>query len=246
MVDDSVQISVDEAISLLVNEPVRNLPLINLLKLYPKYVSSIHRVGDAVIIRRSQEVNWTSISYCSENNFKKVLQNITDDDLVFDCLETKYFDLLKGNSEVEWFAHANMIILPDDVQVGEPSHEVASLTLNDADIVNDYWEYKIDNTLDYVKHQIENDISASIRIDGRLVAWGMMHDVGAIGFLYVMEECRGQGHAKSLMSQLINDLRFQKRTPFAFVAVENERSHTLSRKLGFVDSGKYSWMKLVR
>ncbi len=238
--------SIEDAIKILEKEPIHNLPLISLLKLHPQYVNDIQRVGDSLIIRRSLEFDWTSISHCPEGNFENVFQNITDDDLAFDSLETKYFDRVKRDFEVEWFTHANMLILSDDVEIDEPSHDVIPLTLSDANIVNDFWEHKKENTLDYIKRQIESDITASIRIDKKPIAWGMTHDTGALGFLYVMEECRGRGYAKSVTCHLVNQLRTKGRTPFAFIAIENERSYTLAKKLGFIDAGKYSWLKLVK
>jgi len=89
-----------------------------------------------------------------------------------------------------------------------------------------------------------NDISAGILIDKQLVAWGMTHDDGSLGFLHVLKEYRSRGYGKSILLDLIHQRRKEGKPVFGNVEPENIKSIKLASKLGFTFDQQSSWIKL--
>lgn len=75
----------------------------------------------------------------------------------------------------------------------------------------------------------------------RLLGFAGFHQEGGMGYLYVEEDCRRQGVARSLESYLVNRMLEQGRTPYAHVQQGNTASERLQERLGFYKAGESLW-----
>ncbi len=93
----------------------------------------------------------------------------------------------------------------------------------------------------YVRERIKLGPGCGIRIDGRLVAWGLTHDDGSMGFLYVLPEHRGKGLARALTTALAQNLLRLDVRPFMYIVRNNNASVTLTSSMGFERCGTLYW-----
>ena len=75
------------------------------------------------------------------------------------------------------------LYLPENVQLPKVNAEVCMLDVADALEIQNAHAYNEYTDIEYVKKQIKNGYGAGVRLDGKLVAWAITHDDGAIGFL---------------------------------------------------------------
>lgn len=104
--------------------------------------------------------------------------------------------------------------------------------------------YKEYISIDYIEERIRNGIGAGIRKDGRLVAWALTHDDGAIGFLHVLEEYRRRGYAALILQVMAARLLAAGEMPFLHVEESNTASMDLAVKAGFRRDRRIHWIKL--
>lgn len=238
-------LSIEEALVRLKMDPLKNLALINLLEIHSNSVSSIEGEGDTLVARNRKDGRWVHVASPDCDALKESISLLRDDDLRFACLEAWAVPIVTRDFEIAWLTKTYRYILPREVKLPLPARKITRLRTEDARLVSDMWEYKNRGALDYIRSQIASDLSAGIVEDGKLIAWAMMHDVGCMGVLYVLEEYRRQGLARDVTSYLATRLRALGRLPHGYVVVDNLASQSLLEGLGFVRSGEYAWLKLM-
>jgi len=240
------KLTMKDTLEFLKKYPLKNLAIINLVEIHPQSVSTIDRIGDTLIARTGGEWGWVLISSRNQDELQRASAILNDDDIRFACLEDWMLPIVRGKRDVEIITEGYRYIFPDDMKLEEPAREVVPLKKSDAIILNEKWDYRDPGTLGYIERQIETDISGGIVEDGKLVAWSMMHDIGAIGIAYVLEEYRGRGFARDVTLHMIKSLRARGRLPHAYIAIENRMPQEIVENRGVVKGDRYSWLKLKR
>lgn len=83
-------------------------------------------------------------------------------------------------------------------------------------------------------------------VDSRLAGFVGMHREGSIGLLYVDEEYRGMGVAKSLEAFMLNRCMAKGWTPYGHVVRGNRASERLQESLGLYKAkNEISWLKIL-
>ncbi len=123
--------------------------------------------------------------------------------------------------------------------------EVTDLTIPDAPVLYNNSDYKEYISIDYIEERILNGIGAGIRKDGRLVAWALTHDDGAIGFLHVLGDYRRRGYAARITEAMVSRLIAAGEVPFVHIEESNVASMGLAVKAGFRKDRRIHWIKLV-
>jgi len=113
-----------------------------------------------------------------------------------------------------------------------------------ASYIHENSDYRSFTTVKYIKERLNNDISAGILVDNQMLAWGLTHDDGSMGFLQVLKEFRKKGYAKNILLELIRQLRQEGKPIFGNIEPGNKASVHLVNKLGFKFDQKSSWIKL--
>ena len=96
----------------------------------------------------------------------------------------------------------------------------------------------------YLEERITKSFSAGIFQKGRLAAWGLTHDEGAIGSLNVLKEFRGKGLGSTVVASLVEQIRAAGKIPFAQVEERNIPALKLCKKLGFIVDRNVTWLKI--
>ncbi len=238
--------NVEKALKILKHEPVKNTSIIYTLENDLDSVRYLKIIDNSILIKKISDSGWVMISSSDEQEVDKILDYLTNRDKAFACVEKWITDkIIRSNeNQVEWKETTYRFYLPVGKILPPINSEIRPLKLEEADIVNNYWEYKDDGTINYVRNMINRNYSGGIEEDGKLVAWLTIHDDGALGFLYVLEGYRGKGYAKDLTVYLCNKLRKDNMIPFLYIVTENEKSLSLARKLGFEKDRKVCWFSL--
>ena len=162
----------------------------------------------------------------------------------FSAVPADLADIVAARGIVAWRGRFWLYYLPEDVHAAPPLTTVQPLRREDAEIVHEYWPYGDPQNLQYVLERIDRGITAGLRLDGTLVAWGLTHSSGAMGFLHVLEEHRRHGYAQAVTTYLVGEIRRRGQTPFVYIDVNNTASLALAERLGMVQVEQAEWMML--
>jgi|GEM_PF-104929 len=261
----------DKYIKLLSSDPFRNVNITQFLKSYPAY--SFDRVGDSVLIRGTSDEDWIYISSGSEEEFGRLIEGLDEEDKCFAVLEDWMLPAITHDREVR-SRLTSMKLIYDKSGVGltnrgekcakaecaEPAiaalkgpratdlratdHEVTELTIPDAAVIYNNSDYREYISIDYIQERILNGIGVGIRRNGRLVAWALTHDDGAVGFLHVLEDHRRRGYAARITEAMVSRLLAAGEVPFVHIEESNAASIDLAAKAGFRKDRRIHWIKL--
>jgi ribosomal protein S18 acetylase RimI-like enzyme len=162
----------------------------------------------------------------------------------FSAVPAELADIVAARGTVAWRGRFWFYYLPEAVHTAPPPQTVQPLRPEDAKIVHEYWPYGEPGNLQYVLERIDRGITAGLRLDGTLVAWGLTHSSGAMGFLHVLDEHRRRGYAQAVTAHLVAEIRRRGRTPFVYIDVSNTASVGLAERFGMVQVEQAEWMML--
>ncbi|KAM9988156.1 hypothetical protein ACTFIZ_003517 [Dictyostelium cf. discoideum] len=108
------------------------------------------------------------------------------------------------------------------------------LSINEGYYICGLWEYQTKFSIDEIIWSIKNGLSWCYKLkDGTLVSWVIGFSDGRITQLNTLEEFRGKGYAKKVLSKLIITYLEKGIKPLAYISGENYNSQSLFGKLGY-------------
>lgn len=232
----------EELIKHLKKDEIKNLHVINLIK--ENYYSDIEKYGNTIIVRNKDNKGTIYISSNNEMELRTFLENCNEFDKHFAAIESWMIPIIKERFEIKKLINAYQLILPSHISLIDPVTPPRLLTEKDAEIVDKHWEYKDEESLEYIKERIKNGISAGIDKYSKLVAWSLTHNDGSIGCIFVLEGHRKKGHAIDVLLNMAKTVQKTGNIPFLDIVEDNYRSINLAKKLGFVLDRKVCWFKL--
>jgi GNAT superfamily N-acetyltransferase len=237
-------IPIEDLLTLLKSDPLRNLALINLLEEAPHRITGYECYGNSVLLRRHLIGDRIYLSSTSESELRVLLSRLKPTDHQFAAVESWMLRLVEEVVQIHPPHKVYRLIFPDLSPLPPPRTPIRSLQIQDAFIVNDTWSFGSEQTLGYIEERIERGISAGIDVEGQLVAWNVTQDDGAIGCLYVLEPYRSSGYAFDVGAAVIHELRTKGKTPFIYIVDGNTKSLNLSKKMGFELDRIVYWIDL--
>jgi len=221
-------------------ERIRNLHLINSLII--KEVKNIYEFNNSYLIEYVK--GKYSIYGNDKNSINKLLQDIPSGKYSFSSVEDWIYDILEKRGDIIWNQKIYRFHLPDNIYMPNVKNKVINLTKDNIDIVNNTWPFKSETSINYIGERMQKGPSSLIMINNEPAAWGMLHNNGAIGFLYTQTKYRRKGYAKDILIDLSQKVRESNNIPFLYTVAENINSINLSRKLSFTEDGIYYWTGL--
>lgn len=187
---------------------------------------------------------WVYMRSNDEKALQRLVRVLPKEYVNFALVEDWMVDILARNYKRTREMVCTRFYLPDDVILPHGDAEVTMLLVEDAEEIQNSHAYNEYTDLDYVRSQIENGYGAGVRITGKLVAWAITHDDGAIGFMYVKPEYRNKGYAESVTAFIAERLRRDGFAVYVHIEGDNVKSMNLAKKLGFVEDRKVRWFTL--
>ncbi|MCL6613742.1 MAG: GNAT family N-acetyltransferase [Firmicutes bacterium] len=232
-----------EVLASLRKDPVRNANLINFIENYPP--QSILRVGASVLVRGTSDKPWVYISSSSPTEFGELLRKFTPAEKNFAVLEDWMVPPVVAGRAIKQRLTCIKLYLPEEVAVEPPRNQVTPLRPEEAEYLYDHALYREFTDVAYIRERIARGIGFGIHEAGKLTAWALTHDDGAIGFLHVLPPYRGRGFARDVSAAIIHRLRAEGKIPFVHIEEENIASLGLAGKLGFVKDRRVHWIELA-
>ena len=208
---------------------------------YP--VSKYRREGDSAIIVGKSDYEWAYLIGSNKDELRMLLKQ-SDDIKYFSSIEEWMIPIVSKYGSIDWELETNRFILDKNITIDTPKNKVVSLSVEDAEYIYDYSFYQDYTSVDYFRERLKRYISAGIFEDGKLVAWGLTHDDGALGSLFVLDDYRKKGYGRDIILNLISKNRMNGQPNFANIELDNLASMSLFTKLGFTVDRKIFWVKL--
>mmetsp|Transcript_24744 Transcript_24744/g.37604 ORF Transcript_24744/g.37604 Transcript_24744/m.37604 type:complete len:337 (-) Transcript_24744:296-1306(-) len=134
---------------------------------------------------------------------------------------------------------------------------IRPLCQDDADLINECWEYKGDSSLQMIQKMIlasEETFGGCVglTVDGKLVSWVCRYLDGTIGMLFTKENYRKKGYAAWVLMAAVSSIRtmsnrqsvsstFSDERLVSYIVDSNKASQRLYQKLGWVRVSDAVW-----
>ncbi|MBE6064991.1 GNAT family N-acetyltransferase [Clostridium cochlearium] len=231
-----------KTLRLLEKDKTRNINIINFIKNYP--VQTFDTVGDSVLVRGRSDEDWVYISSKSNEEFLQLIEGLDEEDKCFAVLEDWMLPYIVTDREIRFRLTSMKLVYDYKTSLPPVRSAVVTLSAADAPYIYENSKYKEYISIEYIEDRIKNGIALGIYGDGKLVAWAITHDDGAIGFLNVLEEYRGKGYGTDVTVAMIKRLLELGELPFVHIEEDNIKSMNLALKAGFRKDRRIHWIKL--
>lgn len=220
----------------------KNLSLLNFIEENPIY--SAEKNGNSVLVRGVSDYPWVYLESRNEAELKNLISKLNPEDNYFAAVQDWIIPFLLQKKTKHWDIRTYQFHLSSDVQVPEAHGEILPLQIKDVDTIYEHVIYKMALTKNYIKDRIMKGYTASIRKDGKLVAWVLTHDDGAIGCLTVLDGYRNKGLGTNVCAKLISKIRREGKDPFLYLGEGSKEGETFFLNLGFKKSIPANWLYL--
>jgi 8-oxo-dGTP diphosphatase len=237
-----MEIDLNKLTKQLKQEFISNISTIGFIENNP--ITEVVEINNSYLIKGTSDVEWIYVVCKNESELKLLLEKSGGNNIYFASVEDWMIPIITKKRKAEWILTTMRYYLPDDFEVPENKLEVIPLTTDHIGFIISQSDYKQFLTPAYVEERITKSISAAIIKKGKLVAWGLTHDDGALGSLHVLDEYRKKGYGKEILISLIHQNRKLGKISFAQIEEKNQKATNLVEQLGFVKDRRVSWMKL--
>lgn len=248
----------NEIIEQLNKNRAKNISILGIVENYG--IENSLKYKDSLLITVKTDHLWCYLAAENKNELVELLKKLEGKTDYFASLEIWMIPVVSQNREIEWELKTERLILPKEVKLNislqqnlkkneknmkaESEIEIRELKSKDTNFIFNHSHYQNFTSKSYIRERIAADCSAGIFIEGKLAAWGLTHDDGAIGFIHVRETFRKSGFARLIMESLIRDKKENREDIFLNVEPDNFKAKKLFYSLGFEFDRVISWIKL--
>ncbi|PKK85676.1 MAG: hypothetical protein CVT48_04435 [Thermoplasmata archaeon HGW-Thermoplasmata-1] len=227
-------------------EPERNISVLGFLRMNPGSVKNAfyEGVSIAVVVENAAGERYAFLHGDDEVGVGRLVERLYPEVKTFSSVEDRMMPAITQGRVIKSVFPTRRYVLPDDVEIAPPAVPMRRLDGSFAEYVKKHYEYDY-LKVEYARDRLEKGISAGVFDGDSLVAWGMTHDDGALGTLYVLPEVRGRGYGEAVTRALIIEKRKAGEPVFLNVLHGNVRSSNLVEKMGFVFDRNASWVELA-
>lgn len=164
----------------------------------------------------------------------------------FAGLDKPLAEKIKASQIVHWSNPCSIYAYTkDSVDLVEGDYDLRPIALEDAKIVDEFYEYRNDHSLLDIQKDIEMRPSSAVYINDEPVCWVLVHEDNSMGIMYTMEEHRRKGLAEVVSRDLTRRMLEIKQTPYLQIVDGNVKSHGLAQKCGFEKVGDCEWFGII-
>lgn len=157
-----------------------------------------------------------------------------------DASDEAVYNYLKKDRMLEWEEFCTLLYL-DEMKVYEPKVPIYDGCIEYANMINDHYTYKDEESLYFIKDNLINRPSSIIKVNDEPVGWILMHRDGSVGIMYIKEEHRLKGYAYELSMSLLKKVVDLGNIPFIHININNQASFKLAEKCGFKKYKQVFW-----
>ena len=164
----------------------------------------------------------------------------------FAGLDIEIANRIKEKSTEHWNNKCSIYTYREDhIDLVEGDYDVRSLRLEDAEMVDAFYEYRNDNSIHAIRKDIEFRPSSAVFVDNEPVCWVLVHEDNSLGIMYTREEYRRQGLAELVSRDLTRKILNRGQVPYLQIVEGNAKSHGLAKKCGYEKYGDCEWFGII-
>jgi hypothetical protein len=150
------------------------------------------------------------------------------------------------NHFLHWFEATERYVLTADLPVEVCPYQVVKVPIEEAQGIDDRYEYKQDDSLDRIKDAILNRPSAAIYIDGQIASYVLVHEDNSIGYMFTLDAYRKLGLGYWVSIDIVKQIQALGIVPFLEINRANFKSQGLAGKLGFEKDAFTPWFGIIK
>jgi 8-oxo-dGTP diphosphatase len=191
---------------------------------------------------------WVKIYVQDEGALAKLLPAIAQkEEARFGGVAAWIRDYLVQDWEITWENPCWLYYLKaEDLREELIRHEIRSLRPEDAELVNEHWEFGSAESLGYVRWRIEAGPSCAIFDQDKPVSWALTHGDGQMGMMFTLPEARHKGYGLSITVALAKEILARGKIPFLYTLHDNLLAQRLAERAGFRRWDDYRWFRARR
>jgi len=147
---------------------------------------------------------------------------------------------------LHWYEPTERYILKEDISPDVGPYQIVKVPIEEAQGIDDRYEYKQDGSLDRIKDAIINRPSSAIYIDGQIASYVLVHEDNSIGYMYTLEAYRNLGLGYWVSLDIIRQIKALDIVPFLEINQMNAKSQGLASKLGFEKDAFTPWFGIIK
>ncbi|MDF2545269.1 MAG: hypothetical protein K0R93_167 [Anaerosolibacter sp.] len=186
--------------------------------------------------------------YTKEDQFIEAVMNqfLQEGFYGFSGVELSIGKKIMEKYHVDWTSPCTLYYMPtENLNMKLMKHSVQSIALEDADIIDHFYTYRNEYSLEAIRKDIEERPSSAIYVDGEIACWVLVHDDDSMGIMYTKENHRKKGYAVDVTIDLASKMMKKGKVPYLQIVEGNNMSPGLAKKCGFVECGKVIWFGIV-
>jgi ribosomal protein S18 acetylase RimI-like enzyme len=161
-------------------------------------------------------------------------------------VEVSIAEKIMKRFDINWTSPCNLYYMPkENLDLSLIKNPVQSIALEDAEIVDKYYTYRNEHSVETIKRDIQNRPTSAIYVDGEAACWVLIHEDDSMGIMYTREEYRNRGLAVDVTLDLAAKIFERGKTPFLQIVKSNNMSPGLAKKCGFIHCGEVIWFGIV-
>ena len=187
---------------------------------------------------------WVYFLCDNKNDLINLLEITSEKYKHFAAVEDWMKVIIEKKYQIDWIIDSFEYVYDNETIIHKDNIFSEKLETEDAAYIFNSLGNKKEYTIKYLEDRIKCDVSAGIKIDGESAAWGLTHDDGTIGFLYVQEKYRNKGYAADILRSLILQKEEKGEKTILNVLKGNTKSNNLMKKLKFKYTRDIYWIKI--
>ncbi|MBB6214028.1 putative GNAT family acetyltransferase [Anaerosolibacter carboniphilus] len=164
----------------------------------------------------------------------------------FSGIEGYIAEKIMKKYDVTWTSPCTLYYMPkENLNLKLIKNPVQSIALEDAAVVDHFYTYRNEQSLETIRRDIQERPSSAIYVDGEIACWVLIHDDDSMGIMYTKDTHRKKGYAVDVTIDLASKTIEKGKMPFLQIVEGNNMSPGLAKKCGFVEWGKVTWFGIV-
>jgi ribosomal protein S18 acetylase RimI-like enzyme len=234
----------DDVLKLVAKDPLQALPVMGFFNNYK--LEEVFRAAGLIMLTGTSDHNWVYFLGDNKQGLGSVLKQSSFSYRYYANVEQWMLPVFSKDFKLQWELKTLRYYLEENTAAHPPRYECQSIEASEAGYILEHSPYKKYTSLNYIKSQLQNDISSGIWIDNHLSGWALTHDDGSLGFLNILPQHRKKGLGEALVNSLVIKRKKEKKPVFVNIEPNNLPALKLVEKLGFSFDRITSWVKATR
>lgn len=203
------------------------------------YVSEI---GQAVWV----ENDYFNYVYGDPEAIKSHLESLSDGYYGFSGVYSTLAEAIYKPYLLHWFEPTDRYLFDGDKNEAPCPYDIVSIGPEEADGIDERYEYRQEGSLDRIKDAILNRPTSAIYQNGEIASYVLVHEDNSIGYMYTKPEYRELGLAYWVTCDIISKMKAINKIPFVEINQRNLKSQGLAHKTHLMKDVFTPWFGIIK